>query len=85
MRALVLVGMLVAGSAWAQDIATESCADVVRELRMRPPAGGDRSRLSQLRGEFGDRCEKAMGGPGNTLNPDDWYEIDKALHPEIFK
>jgi hypothetical protein len=56
-----------------------TCNQVVEELKMRPPAYGEKERIGYVWQKWVQECEAKTGGPGAVLSVEDMGEITKAL------
>jgi hypothetical protein len=80
MKAIVVL-ILLSSPAWAQARPPSTdCDTIVRELKMRPPANGDRARAEYLWTSYIDNCEYIRG-----LTTEDVKALNAVLDPWTFK
>jgi hypothetical protein len=56
-----------------------TCQQIVQELKLKPPAYGEKGRTESLWNTFLERCEPQMGGPGATFSAEEVDTISKII------
>jgi hypothetical protein len=59
-----------------------TCTQAVIDLKMRPPAYGEKERAEYVWNFFLEKCEAQMGGPGATFSSEEVDEISKVIQQE---
>jgi hypothetical protein len=79
--AIAVLFFIMPNAAWTQSlILPTDCATIIDELKMRPPAKGDRTRAAELWNNYQIYC----AGSG-SLTSDDIAAVTKVMHPEMYK
>ena len=77
----ILIAGLAPAPALAQPFPTQ-CSGIVQELKMRPPAYGQKARAERIWNSYLNMCEKEWAG---QVAAEDVDALATVINPQVFK